>query len=278
MTNSITDVGGIRVGHHHRLDPDVTLGSGWATGTTVVLTPPGTVGAVDERGGAPGTRETDLLDPANTAFRADLRRFVDERIAPTGAIGALAQTLVKLTAPGVPDLYQGTELWNLRLVDPDNRVPVDYERRERLLEALERPGGGGPEALRAAWRDGAVKLWLTQRALRLRRDHPELFTLGDYIALPAEGPHADRVLAFARRLPERWAVTIVPRLVAPLTRPGLLELDLEPLAGTTVILPAAAPHGFRSVLGGDEVSARSGRLEVRQLWARLPVALLLATE
>jgi L-aminopeptidase/D-esterase-like protein len=71
VTNSITDVGGIRVGHHHRLDPDVTLGSGWATGTTVVLTPPGTVGAVDERGGAPGTRETDLLDPSNSVRHVD---------------------------------------------------------------------------------------------------------------------------------------------------------------------------------------------------------------
>ena len=71
MTGSITDVGGIRVGQHHRLDPDVTLGNGWASGTTVVLTPPGTVGAVDGRGGAPGTRETDLLDPINSVRHVD---------------------------------------------------------------------------------------------------------------------------------------------------------------------------------------------------------------
>ena len=71
MSGSITDVGGIRVGHHHRIDPDAQLGSGWATGTTVVLTPPGTVGAVDGRGGAPGTRETDLLDPSNSVRHVD---------------------------------------------------------------------------------------------------------------------------------------------------------------------------------------------------------------
>ena len=82
MTGAITDVGGIRVGHHHRLDADATLGSGWATGTTVVLTPPGTVGAVDVRGGAPGTRETDLLDPANSC--ATSTPWCSPVAAPTG--------------------------------------------------------------------------------------------------------------------------------------------------------------------------------------------------
>src|SRR6202023_4028495 len=82
--SAITDVGGIRVGHHQRIDPDATLGSGWATGTTVVLTPPGTVGAVDCRGGAPGTRETDLLDPVNSV------RYVDAVLIAGGSAYGLA--------------------------------------------------------------------------------------------------------------------------------------------------------------------------------------------
>ena len=93
--SAITDVGGIRVGHHHRLDPDVTLGNGWASGTTVVLTPPGTVGAVDGRGGAPGTRETDLLDPINSV------RHVDAVVLSGGSAFGLA------AADGVMTLARG---------------------------------------------------------------------------------------------------------------------------------------------------------------------------
>ncbi|HEX2281208.1 MAG TPA: malto-oligosyltrehalose synthase, partial [Thermomicrobiales bacterium] len=141
-----------------------------------------------------------------------------EMVAHAGAINALAQQLLKLTSPGVPDIYQGTELWDQSLVDPDNRRPVDYARRARLLRGLERRRLGRRLAadLLAPKADGRVKLYLTSRALACRTAYPDLFARGDYIPLAPEGAAADHVVAFARRDAENEFITVVPRLVVGL--------------------------------------------------------------
>ncbi|HVF71210.1 MAG TPA: malto-oligosyltrehalose synthase [Chthoniobacterales bacterium] len=132
-----------------------------------------------------------------------------EQIARLGAINSLAQTAIKLTAPGVPDIYQGNETWDFSLVDPDNRRPVDYKRRRDMLESLE---GCAPETLLGQWPDGRIKLFLTQRLLRFRRDHAELFRYGNYQSLTMSGTFAESCVGFVREHQGDWIALLVPRL------------------------------------------------------------------
>ncbi|OLO07261.1 malto-oligosyltrehalose synthase [Salinicola sp. MH3R3-1] len=124
-----------------------------------------------------------------------------------GAINGLAQAVLRLCSPGVPDLYQGTEFWDQSLVDPDNRRPVDMAARREALDAAEMPVSAWRH-----WRDGGVKQAVVQRLLALRRQYPALFSEGEYVALPAVGAYADHVLAFARRTAGMTLVVVVPRL------------------------------------------------------------------
>ena len=114
-----------------------------------------------------------------------------------GAINSLSQVLLKLTAPGVPDVYQGNEIWDFSLVDPDNRRPVDYVERKKMLDALK---GADPGELLDNWSDGRIKLFLTHRLLTFRRENPELFRDGGYRPLGLTGEFADCCIAFAREL------------------------------------------------------------------------------
>jgi (1->4)-alpha-D-glucan 1-alpha-D-glucosylmutase len=212
-----------------------------------------------------------ILAPSNDPFRCDLVRFV-ERVALPGAVNSLAQAVLKATAPGVPDLYQGTELWSLTLVDPDNRGPVDFALRKRLAAALD---GADPAELAASWRDGRIKLWVTRAALRFRADDPELFARGSYVPLEASGPRRDHVVAFARRHGRDWSVTVVPRLVAAMTARGRLPVGPS-WRDTTIGLPARAPARFGNVLSGNVVEARDGVLRVDTALRALPLAVLTA--
>lgn len=186
-------------------------------------------------------------------------------LARIGMVNGLAQTLLKLTSPGVPDIYQGCELWNLSLVDPDNRLPVDYDARRRLLEEVEGVVERNAVAsLLERWTDGAVKLAVTRQALAVRAEKPEVFGTGEYLPLEATGERADHVVAYARRAGDDTVVVAVPRLVG--------QLGETPDWGNTAI---PLPRGTRwrnrltgaEVEGGDAVSAAT-------LFANLPVALL----
>ncbi len=161
------------------------------------------------------------LDPARSAkFLADFQAFC-QPLFVAGALNSLAQTLIKVTAPGVPDIYQGSELWDLSLVDPDNRRAVDFETRAKLLE----PNNGRDlPGLIADWRSGAIKLWLLHAALNFRAQHAMLFETGGYVPLRTVGPAGDHVLAFARLDATDGAVTVTPRLCL-----RLLEGEKEPL-------------------------------------------------
>ena len=147
---------------------------------------------------------------------ADFRAF-EQHIAVAGMVNGLAQTLLELTIPGVPDIYQGTEIWRLSLVDPDNRRPVDFAAcQEMLAEVLGAADQSRVGRWLASWRDGRVKLHLTAAALRHRREHTALFTGGDYLRLDAQGEKATNIIAFARRTEAEWSITAVPRLAARL--------------------------------------------------------------
>jgi (1->4)-alpha-D-glucan 1-alpha-D-glucosylmutase len=190
-------------------------------------------------------------------FVADLESFL-EPIVAASRISSLAQTLLRLTSPGVPDTYQGTELWDLSLVDPDNRRPVDFAVRDRMLGELE--AGLRPEEILARWDEGLPKMWTVHRALRVRRARPELFDArGAYAPLPVTGPRSEHVVAFARG---EGAIVVVPRLVLSLANDwGATSLDL----------PAGTWHDELS--GG---SHRGGRVSVAKLLSEFPVALLVS--
>jgi (1->4)-alpha-D-glucan 1-alpha-D-glucosylmutase len=194
-----------------------------------------------------------LVDAAydDEATGAALQKMVD-RIAAFGRSNSLAQKLLQLTMPGVPDVYQGTELWNYSLVDPDNRRPIDYDRRRRLLAALDAGEVPGVDDT------GAAKLLVVSRTLRARRDHPEWFE--GYEPVPATGPAADHVVAFDRG----GVVAVATRLPAGLAAAG-------GWGDTSVQLPTGA---WRDLFTGRRVVSDAGGVRLADLLDRLPVSLL----
>ena len=186
-------------------------------------------------------------------FVADLERFV-RKIAPAGRINSLAQTLMKYTAPGVPDTYQGGELWDFSLVDPDNRRPVDYGRRGALLKEM---GGMKVKQVMERVEDGLPKLWVVHHALQLRKEHPEWFGAeAGYTPVAAEGPHSERVIAYLRGVD---VLTVVPRW----------SHAAQAWGETAIEVP---PGRWRNRLTGAEVA--SGRMLVEMLLAEFPVAMV----
>jgi (1->4)-alpha-D-glucan 1-alpha-D-glucosylmutase len=214
------------------------------------------------------------------------------RIAAAGMVNGLAQLTIKLGSPGVPDFYQGSELWDLSLVDPDNRRPIDFDVRSRMLEEIDAiaalPADERVSAVASlvdGWEDGRIKLLLTAVGLRLRRDRPDLFRSGRYVPLATEAAVSSDILAFAR-MPQHGAggsaLFIAPRLVAPLVPDGdRLPLGAEVWKTSRVLLPGELRDArFRNALTGDELQPASTAAEAwlfaGQLFAVAPVAILTA--
>jgi (1->4)-alpha-D-glucan 1-alpha-D-glucosylmutase len=167
-----------------------------------------------------------ILDPeGGLTFLRDFRTF-EQSVAWYGMLNGLSQTVLKLTLPGVPDIYQGSELWNYAMVDPDNRRTVDFGRRIRMLEALDRNVPPGTEVDRAKlsellenWQDARIKLLTVSRLLNQRRSLPELFERGEYVPLRPSGEKAKHICAFARRLGDKSVLVIAPRQFAGIAPP-----------------------------------------------------------
>jgi (1->4)-alpha-D-glucan 1-alpha-D-glucosylmutase len=208
------------------------------------------------------------------------------RIAPAGIVNSLAQTILRLTVPGVPDLYQGTEFWDFSLVDPDNRAPVDYAARATALDA---PDAGDPEALLADWRSGRLKQAIVRGALQARRTHAGLFERGGHVPLPILGPRGNHILAFARGDQDRCAFVLAPRLCGQALRSeagddpdapptALPRIDADFWDTTAVVLP----HRYAGAILRDALSGRERRvgadsiLPLAEALADFPVALLTA--
>ena len=227
-----------------------------------------------------------ILAPSDgNHFTASFLPFV-KQIAHCGVFNSLSQTLIKMTAPGVPDIYQGTELWDLSFVDPDNRRPVDFAYRRQLLEQLRDAESKDPSAsthmLLSNWQDGRIKLHLLEKLLNFRRAHQELFVVGDYIPLTATGESASALCAFARRSDQAWVVAVAPRLVGTMVYRGKLPLGVEAWGETVLHLPAAAPRQWVDIITGNEVetplAAPENALALSDVLKNFPVALLYRQE
>ena len=202
-----------------------------------------------------------LFEP-NSPFLALARSFID-RIAPAGAVNGLAQTVLKMTVPGMPDFYQGTEFWDFSLVDPDNRRPVDYAARRDAGKANSQ-----------SWRDGRIKQAVIRKVLVLRREMPELFTQGEYCPLAVKGSLEGHIVAFSRTFGRSALVVVVPRLVRRLLQDGIM-LDPHRLRDNTLLLPEELlGRGMTSVLTGGQAVTAQADLPLLPLLADFPMAVL----
>ena len=211
------------------------------------------------------------------------------RVAAAGMVNGLAQVTLKLGSPGIPDFYQGSELWDLSLVDPDNRRPVDFALRKRILveidAILELPVGERTTAvttLAEGWRDGRIKLLLTAVGLRLRRDRPDLFRSGRYLPLGTDASVSSDIVAFARLMPDGHdgALFIAPRLIAPLVSDArILPLGGDVWKTSRILLPPElARAAFTNALTGEQLqpasTADEAWLFAGQVFSSAPVAIL----
>jgi (1->4)-alpha-D-glucan 1-alpha-D-glucosylmutase len=228
-----------------------------------------------------GKQETSWLNP-NAPYETGLRTFITrildpsvsgefltaletaaQRLALLGALNSLSQIALKATLPGVPDFYQGTELWDLSLVDPDNRRPVDFAAREKLLAALDVPNW---PRLAETWRRGEIKFAWMLHLFKLRNELAEVFTHGDYQPLEITGAHRDHILAFVRRRGRDAAITVVAKSLAPFSQGGRYWPRAEQFDGMV------DARGF--VLDG--IGAREGKISLSSLFAHFPAAVLKA--
>jgi (1->4)-alpha-D-glucan 1-alpha-D-glucosylmutase len=216
--------------------------------------------------GTLGFVDAALTGPRSDAFLQAFRPFA-RKIARLGARNSIVQSVLKLTLPGVPDLYQGTELWDLSMVDPDNRRAVDFPARERMLDAVEgefrRDRSAAMASFVDAWEDGRIKLAVIATLLAFRRDHPALFAEGGYEAAVARGPEAQRICAFERRAGGETMIVAVARF------PGRCEAQAwRADAGLSL------DGSWTDLLSGRTLTARDGTLSAAQIFDILPAAVL----
>jgi (1->4)-alpha-D-glucan 1-alpha-D-glucosylmutase len=224
-----------------------------------------------------------VLNPASeNRFLKDLFPFKDY-VARIGLWNSLSQTLLKLLSPGVPDIYQGNELWSFNLVDPDNRRPVDYERRRQVFDCIRKISNSrDPSSFRRLLgnpEDGELKLYVTSKALCLRKQWPEIFEKGDYVPVEVEGERAQNLVVFLRQLQEKTVLLLAPRLIA-----GLLGERAVPPVGrevwgdTKLLLPASFQSGLYHNAFTDEnieLPRQEGKVAVADLLSQFPVAIYL---
>jgi (1->4)-alpha-D-glucan 1-alpha-D-glucosylmutase len=225
-----------------------------------------------------------LVDDPSTPFRTDFEHF-SRQIAEAGFWNSLSQTLIKLTSPGVPDIYQGTELWDFSLVDPDNRRTVDYRHRQIELDSLEAGCSTRVEVqtafvthLMTHADDGRIKLLLLQRALELRNRFPQLFSRGDYLPIEVQGLRKDNIVAYARAYENQMAIVIAPRLCATQVRLlGKPPLGADFWKDTRIALPKSmAVNELQNALTGKITSSSDDSRDVfvSEYLQHVPVALL----
>jgi len=226
-----------------------------------------------------------LLNETPSGFLADFARF-HRLVARCGMYNSLSQAALRCLSPGTPDMYQGTEMWSFTLVDPDNRGPVDFARRARLLHSLDRQATEHGRAtlvtgLMKHWIDGAIKLYVTSQALRYRRGHAELFKSGHYVPLQANGPRARHVCSFGWYRDDQRLLVLAPRLVARLTRCGeILPLSAEAWGETSLVLPKRFGGSYRNILTDETTTCASAGgqciLRLAEVLRILPVAVLVS--
>lgn len=212
-------------------------------------------------------------------FVTQLRQFV-EPLIDAGLCNSLAQLVLKISSPGVPDFYQGTEFWQFTLVDPDNRRPIDFNKRREFLQECEQcvEVPKFVSELVEQRRDGRIKCFLTWKGLQARRRDPDLFLHGSYQPVHAEGPYQEHVVAFLRNYQQRWLLCVVPKLTLSLPTKGQWPLGEQAWEETVLQLPPDIPNAWhntftqRSSLTSMQDSGST--LSLAELFAELPVAML----
>jgi (1->4)-alpha-D-glucan 1-alpha-D-glucosylmutase len=223
-----------------------------------------------------------IIAPQNAEFLSDFLEF-QKKVAYYGMVNGLSQTLLKITSPGAADFYQGSDLWDLRMVDPDNRGAIDFAKREAALKQIAQLDPSNPQALRELvdhWCDGRIKLYLIRQALRFRRDHADLFHEGDFVPLQTAGCHAQNVVAFLRRTPAASVLVAVPRWLTQLAGEGINESTNLDWCDTRIALPSEAPQHWTNVLSNSTSAAEqregASSLPMNDLFRDFPVALYLS--
>jgi (1->4)-alpha-D-glucan 1-alpha-D-glucosylmutase len=212
-------------------------------------------------------------------FGAEMGRFT-RTIAPAAATNSLALTVLKACNPGTPDFFQGTELFEATLTDPDNRRAVDFAAREALLSSLPSLHMEAPdlapqvEEMLVDWTDGRLKLHVIRSLLHLRRELSGLFAGGSYVPVGASGPRAENVVAWSRRRGPDWVIAMVPRLTLQHAGRGRFPTGARVWGETTCLLPKGAPRSYVNIFTGQAVTATHGRIEVASALDLLPVAVL----
>jgi (1->4)-alpha-D-glucan 1-alpha-D-glucosylmutase len=220
-----------------------------------------------------------LLSPSGrNLFLKDLRLHA-RTIAWFGMLNSLSMTLLKLTSPGVPDIYQGNETHDYSLVDPDNRRSVDYAARQRMVEQLaalakQTSPGAAVQALAASGLDGRAKMWIVWRALQLRREQPDVFKLGHYVPLQAHGSRANHVVAFMRRHASSTVVTIAGRLWMKLGGEAETLPVGKQIWGDTTIDAGPLVGEVMNVFTGEKLPVENGKIRIAAAFSRFPAALL----
>lgn len=221
-----------------------------------------------------------LADPETNEFLQVFRPF-QQKIAAFGVFNSLSQVLLKHVCPGVPDLYQGDELWDLSLVDPDNRRPVDYEQRITFLKSIQTQAKTDRlsliEQLLANPADGKIKLFLTYQLLQARQQYRELFRQGNYQPLTVSGAFADHIIAFARSYQDQTAIALAPRFLTSLIQPGDSPIGKDIWQDTQIELPSGLSSSWKNVIT-DQVLPSTPTLLVGEGFQHFPVALLVSQQ
>lgn len=213
---------------------------------------------------------TKLLAPGSSFMNTFLPFF--EKVVPWGIINSLSQLVLKCTVPGIPDFYQGTELWDLSLVDPDNRRQVDYDNREWLLNQLKERElqDNFPDELITSKKDGKIKLWLTYKLLHERKLFPEVFNHGEYLPLNTTGDYSEHILAFARKHKSNWYMTVIPLHGAALPAG---ENQFINWGNTSIEMPASAPENWTFLWDGSKLKSSKSWPVSNILTHNIPVVL-----
>lgn len=196
------------------------------------------------------------------------------KVSHYGIFNSLSQTIIKITSPGVPDFYCGTELWDLNLVDPDNRRPVDFEKRISLLRDIM---DTSYKELLATREDGKIKLFLINRALQARKEKTEVFQKGSYIPIEAGGRFKEQIVAFARNQGDDWTITIAQRHPTALIKEGELPIGKQVWDDTHIILPKGVPAIWKDAITTQVIKGRETLL-IGDVLEHFPVALLMSEE